>query len=148
MPLVKALKSFKGKYGHIRAGMTFNPDPGYAREMQRKGWIEPVAEEEPGPGPQKKAPPAPDRNRNKPPAPSRAGKDQGGAKRTPPPNKKGAGTSGDTEQPPAGGGPVTSRSLRADLHSSAKTLTGSEAGAANLETLDRENQNSEIPPAG
>lgn len=50
----KAKKTFQSKYGLIRAGTTFQPEPGYARALERNGLIEILdADRKPAPGEQR-----------------------------------------------------------------------------------------------
>jgi hypothetical protein len=110
---VRALKSFSGKYGSIRTGQKFNCDPHYADQLFANSLIEAVQE------------PGPDNNRAIPQAPQRS--------KTPPPEKdtgKGGATA-DSGRTPAGGKPITSRSLRADLALRKKTSPSSGDGGTN-----------------
>lgn len=129
MPLVKALKSFKGRYGHIRAGTTFNADPSYYRQLAAKGWVElaPESKDKQPPGP------GPGENRDKGGAPGRAGKGGAGGKPAAP-NKPGS-RKGTAPQRGAGGA-VTSRSLRQDLASHENKSPPSDAGEKSPENKD------------
>lgn len=135
MALKTALKTFRGRYGMIRTGTTFHPDPGYARKLEQKGWIRDATDAEKkgaSPAPAKPEPgPGPKKDRAKPGAPNQAGKAQGGTPDALPPNSVATGTSKSTGRRRAGGAGVTSRSLRADLPSAAKTSSESASGAAN-----------------
>jgi hypothetical protein len=137
----------------IRAGATFNPDPSYAEALAKKKWVayvevdEPAKKKDPGPG--AKPPPSPDKNRSKPPAPNRAGKGQAGGITNASIRKSAKGTASGTGRPLAVGKVATSRSLRADLPSSAKTSSESDDGEKNLETPPTEETGpkSDPPPA-
>lgn len=134
MPLAKALKSFKGRYGHIRAGTTFNAEPGYFGQLAKKGWVELASDKrEPEPQSKDKTPPGPDKNRDKGGAPGRAGKGNAGSSKPASNSKGGKGGAKGTEDRQGAGSAVTSRSLRADLHSQDKTPPSSEAGEKNPE---------------
>jgi len=116
MPTVKALKSFRGRYGMIRAGSIFNCEPGYAESLRKNKLIEVID----GAADEKRQEPGPEANRKKPDPPGRAGKDQPGEQ----------GERRDATVPPlAGGLALTSASLRADLASRKTTSTKSAAGA-------------------
>lgn len=106
--LVRAIKSFAGRYGHIRVGQVFNGVPNYVDELLRLGLVKPVSE--PAPADNRAIPAAPMRAA----APAAVGKD---------------GATGTTERAPAGGAVRTSSSLRADLASRRKTPKPSEPGA-------------------
>lgn len=136
MPLVKALRSFKGRYGHIRAGSTFNCDPNYMRQLQGKGWIEAA---KPEPGSKDKPAPGPGDNRDKGGAPGRAGKGAPGAGK-PPASGKGKSSSKGSAGRQGAGRAVTSRSLRQDPHSPAPTPPSSEDG-------EKSHENQDNPPA-
>jgi hypothetical protein len=133
MPLVKALKTFRGKYGMIRAGTTFNSDPRYAAALEKKGWLKTVGGGEPEP--LKPPEPKPGSNRNVPQAPGRAGKDSAAGKAgaalpptAPLSNRAVLDTRKGSARPPAAGKGAPSRSLRADLPPPAKTSKPSGAG--------------------
>lgn len=111
---VKALKTFRGRYGLIRTGTQFDCDPGYYRQLSRNGMVELVESTKP-------ADPGPSENRDLEQAPNRAGKSTAGGQGKPP---------ADTVPPPAGGRAITSRSLRQDLASRRKTSTSSSGGAS------------------
>lgn len=54
----KALKTFQGRYGKIRAGQPFSPDPGYAKALLKQKMIVEIeaddpAQKQPGPGEQR-----------------------------------------------------------------------------------------------
>lgn len=110
MPEVRALKSFKGRYGHIRAGQTFTAEPSYAQSLMRNKLVVVTgAAGEPGPS----------KNRDRKEAPGRGGKDGEGQGRPVPPTDP---------QPPAAGGTITSASVQAGRVSRPKTLPLSGAG--------------------
>lgn len=128
--LAVALKTFRGRYGLIRAGTTFNCAPAYFEALASNDppWVKladaPAAPIAPAPGP--------DKNRRIPEAPKRAGK-SGAATATRGGKSKSENTGSSanpTEPPPAAGGPLTSRSLRRDLRSRAKIAVGSATGAS------------------
>lgn len=139
MPLVKALKTFRGRYGMIRAGTSFNSDPRYAAALKKKGWLEVVEGGDEQPAPDEKKQPGPDKNRQVPQAPSRAGKDLAAGKgATLPPtgpltSRAVLDTRRGSARPPAAGKGSKSRSLRADLQQPAKTSKTS--GDGELATL-------------
>lgn len=126
MPFAKALKSFRGRYGLIRAGTQFNCEPGYFAALEKKGWVQEVKGEKPkDPAPEKRREPAPDKNRKKPDAPNRAGKvgaAPGGVTHASIVKAKGS------VRAPGAGKALTSRSLRADLPSKKTTSDESENG--------------------
>lgn len=112
---VRAIRTFTGRYGHIRTGNVFECEPGYFAHLKRNGMAveeKDRALEAPTPGPND--------NKAVPAAPSTAGKDAPGGQGRPP---------GDTARPRGAGKTVTSRSLRADLALRQKTLSTSGAGA-------------------
>lgn len=122
MPLAHALKSFKGRYGHIRAGMEFNGEPGYVRALERKGWVKILTADpakQPGPDDNRSIPEAPDKAGKVPAAPARGG--SGVTIADDRRSRSGAGRKG-------GGRAITSRSLRQDLASLATTPTASDDG--------------------
>lgn len=135
MPLTKALKSFRGRYGLIRAGTTFQCEPGYFAALEKKGWVQKVEDRDP---------PGPSDNRSVPAAPNQAGAgDQGKASAAQGGEKSpSTGAMADTEPEKitgrrrGGGKALTSRSLRQDLRSPGKTATSSAAGETNPETKD------------
>jgi hypothetical protein len=141
MPTAKALKSFRGRYGLVRAGSTFNCEPGYFSQLKKKGWVELAKDQrDPAPDSKDKNPPAPADNRDKGGAPGRAGKGAAGSKpatatRTPRGGRK------NTAAPPAAGKGSTSRSLRQDLPSQGTMLPPSDAGEKNPK-----NQDESAPP--
>lgn len=112
MPEVRALRSFKGRYGHIRAGQTFTAEPNYAAQLKRNKLVVIVG----GEG-EKGKEPAPSKNRDKGNAPARGGKDQTG-KDAPPTDPRA----------PAAGQTITSASVQAGQASRPKTLPLSGAG--------------------
>lgn len=129
---VRALKSFNGRYGKIRAGNVFECEPSYFRALARNGLakIEPERAIDGQPQPEQpgeKKPPGPSEDRDLKKPPNTAGKDAPGDQRKPP---------GATGRRTGGGPGVTSRSLRADLHSRGKTAKksgdGDEEAAATL----------------
>lgn len=112
MPLARAKRTFQGRYGMVRAGNVFNCEPGYFADLKRNGLVEEVAAAAAG-----AADPGPSENASIPDAPARAGKELG------------AGAAPTSSVPlPAAGSAVTSRSLRRDLASRAKTSKRSESG--------------------
>lgn len=119
MPYVEALKTFKGRLGHVNRGDKFNCDEGYFRALKKNGLAalpKPTGEE--------KTPanePGPVNDRNIPRAPARAGKEGAGEDQGSPP--------AETSDPTRTDGQVlTSSSLRADLASRKKTLPVSVPG--------------------
>lgn len=110
MPEVRALRSFKGRYGSIRAGQTFNCEPGYLVQLLRNKLV--IATGNPGE-------PGPSKDRSIPEAPHRGGKDKGG-KDTDPSNPSGQGA--------GSGNALTSASLPAGQASRRKTVMQSGAG--------------------
>jgi hypothetical protein len=111
---VRALKTFKGRYGSIKAGEKFNAEPGYVTALnKRKGnpMVKILSDrDEPGP--------TDDRSKGDP--PGHAGKEKPGAQgRTP---------AGDTGQPPAAGTGITSRSLPAGPVSRKRIAVPSQRG--------------------
>lgn len=132
MPLAKALKSFKGRYGHIRAGSTFNCEPGYFGQLIKKGWVELAKDQrEPQPDSKDKPPPGPGDNRDKGGAPGKAGKGEAGTGSKPAQKGQRAGGRKGTAAQRGGGQAVTSRSLRQDLRSQEQTPPSSENGEKN-----------------
>lgn len=129
MPLAKAKKSFRGRYGLIRAGSQFQCEPGYFNQLEKKGWVEEVDVKEPAPSKQRE--PGPDKNRKKPDAPKRAGGKAGAASGGGKPSAKTQRLGKGSAPAPDSGGPVTSRSLRQDLPSSEPTSSSSGAGDSN-----------------
>jgi hypothetical protein len=119
---VKALKTFDGREGFIRAGSEPNLSDGYARELARNGLVELLDPSEPGPAPENK--------QAKPAAPMRAAATRpGGGKR---PGK----------EPALGDGPVLSPlSSRAVQVQAKKTQKKSAGGAKKTEAET-------TPPAG
>lgn len=114
---VRALRSFNGRYGHIRVGQIFSSAPNYAQDLMRNGLVELL--KEPGPEKDRAIPEAPKRAEEPPPV-------------RPPPTEPPSGKDGATassERAPASGKGRTSSSLRADLASRRKTRKASEAGA-------------------
>ena len=109
---VRALKSFAGKYGHIRVGQIFNCEPNYADQLKTNGLVLMIDEKQAAPGPSS--------NRAIPAAPSQAREEPA------PLGKDGA--AGDSAHTPAAGAAITSRSLRADLASRKKTSKRSASG--------------------
>lgn len=113
---VRALRSFAGRYGHIRVGQIFSSAPNYAQDLMRNGLVEKVGD------------PGPDKNRAIPEAPARA--DAPPPVRPPPSEPTGKdGATASSERAPASGRGRTSSSLRADLASRRKTRKASDAGA-------------------
>lgn len=110
MPEVLALKSFKGRYGQIRAGQQFNAEPGYAAQLKRNKLITFLGEaDEPGPT----------KNRDKGDAPGRGGKEGQG---------KGNPAKPTDPQPSDDGQAITSASVQAARVSPKKTLPKSAVG--------------------
>lgn len=152
MPLVKALKTFRGKYGLIRTGTTFNSDPRYADQLKKKGWLEVVGEgEQPAEKPED---PKPSKNRNIPKAPARGGKDSAAGKgaslppAAPLSSKAVLDTRRGSGRPPAAGKGSTSSSLRADLPPPAKTAKPSESGGQDPALTDEGSKSSQDSQAG
>jgi hypothetical protein len=84
--LVRALKTFNGRYGKINKGQMFNAEPGYVQDLNKRK-ANPLVEvleksDQPAPGPSQ------DRSRGD--APRRSGKDQGQAQPGPAPADTGA----------------------------------------------------------
>lgn len=104
---VRALKSFSGRYGHIRVGQIFHCVPNYAADLLRQGLVE--KRPEPGPADNRSIPGAPAQSD------TNAGKDS---------------ATGSTERAPAGGEAGTPSSLRAVLASRKKTPRRSKRGAS------------------
>lgn len=139
MPLTRALRTFKGRYGLIRAGTVFNCEPGYFAALEKQGFVKVETE---------RTPPGPGENRAIPAAPETAAAGAGGEKRgvVDPGKAPAADQGGDTSQNPVilprargrkatdprrgGGKPLTSRSLRQDLPSAPRTSSESESGDA------------------
>lgn len=96
---VRALKTFKGRYGSIKAGEKFNAEPGYVTSLNKRNGnpMVQVLDERDEPGPSK--------DRSKGEAPGRAGKEN--------PGDQGRAPVSDTGQTPAAGTGITSRSLPA-----------------------------------
>jgi len=105
----RALKTFQSKYGLIRAGTTFQPEPGYARALERNKLVEILDDDrKPAPGEQRE-----DKSIPRAPHEKDAGKGQ---------------TGGDTaRQPEDGTAPKSSASPRGQA-SRGKTLTTSTVG--------------------
>lgn len=130
MPLVKALKTFKGRYGYVQAGDTFNCEDAYFKALKANGLVELDT---------KKTEPGPSRDRNIPQAPGRGGKEQPGGQGNPPV---------ETTDPTQDGGKVlTSASLQVGLASRRKTLLGSAPGARKGTPTPRKSK-ATSPPAG
>lgn len=109
---VRALATFNGRYGMIRAGTTFNAEPGYVKALNKhkgKPLVEVLSEQD---ADEKKAP-GPGDNKSIPGAPSQGGKDKAGGVQAP---------------SPAAGKPITSASLPAGPASTKKTSKRSGAG--------------------
>lgn len=132
MPEVRAIKSFKGRYGHIRKGQQFTAEPNYARQLRDNKLVK-ILEEKPEPGPSK--------NRDKGDAPGRGGKDPTG-KDAPPTDP----------QRSADGQAITSASVQAGQASRRKTLPLSGAGGRRGTPTARKpkgkTKTSSTPPAG
>lgn len=133
MPEVRALKSFKGRYGHIRAGQTFTAEPNYAAQLMRNKLVVVTdATQEPGPS----------KDRDRKGAPGRGGKDGEGKGSPVPPTDP---------QPPAAGGAITSASVQAGRASRPKTLPLSGAGGRRGTPTPRKKaktKTSSTPPKG
>jgi hypothetical protein len=134
--LAKALKSFRGRYGLIRAGSTFNCEPGYYGQLAKKGWVE-AAKGGPEPESAQKPGPGPADNRDKGGAPNKAGKGEAGTGKPPAQPKGPPVDAKGTGRRRGGGAGVTSRSLRQDLPSRDKTQNSSDAGGKS--PADQEN---------
>lgn len=136
--MVKALKTFSGKYGLIRAGTTFNSEPEYFKRLQKNG-LAVAADEQEKPGA-----PGPSKNRNIPAAPGNGGKGEPGA--------KGQTTPGSSGRPPDAGKGQKSASLRADLASRGKT-SGKSASGVTSKSIKKTAAKTRVildpaPPAG
>lgn len=103
----RAIKTFQSKYGLIRAGTTFQPDPGYARALERNKLVEILEGGGPGEDRQDKSIPRAPHEKD-------TGKDQ---------------TGGDTARQPGDGAAPKSASSPRGQASTAKTLTTSGIGA-------------------
>lgn len=120
----RALKTFRGRYGLIRAGNVFECEPGYYKQLAKMGMVQKEPErtlDEPGqpPDPNKPDNPGPSKDRDAKGPPFPPGKSPPGVARKPP---------GDTARRTGGGQALTSRSLRADLRSRGKTSKKSDGG--------------------
>jgi hypothetical protein len=134
---VRALKTFKGRYGSIKAGEKFNAEPGYVTSLnKRKGnpLVEVLnAQDEPGPK----------EDRNKGDAPSRAGKVPHG--------DQGQAPASDSGQVPGAGKALTSQSLPAVPASRKKTAAPSQRGGRRGKPTPRKGKAktaSTAPPPG
>jgi hypothetical protein len=118
---VRAVKTFSGRYGLLRAGTEFECEPGYFQALKRNGLVQLATDRIAAPPADPNAPPGPGPgdNRSIPGAP-KPGKDTPGEQRKPP---------GGTGHRKAAGSVTTSSSLRADLHSRGKTSGKSGGGA-------------------
>ncbi len=138
--IVKALKSFRGRYGLIRAGSTFECEPGYVTALLKNKMVE-VLEGEAAPAGE----PGPKKNRNIPTAPNKSGKER--------PSGQG-GKSDGSGQSPAGGKGSTSSSLQADLASRKTTSTRSAGGVTSKSIAKKKKTKTRVvldpaaPPAG
>jgi hypothetical protein len=112
----RAVRSFAGRYGRIRAGMIFECEPGYFQALKRNGLVEKADENQPAQAPD----PSPPANRSKPAAPMKAGNAEPDGQGKPP---------GATDPRKGAGRTITSRSLRQDLRSRGTTSKSSDAGA-------------------
>lgn len=139
----KALKTFRGKYGMIRAGSKFNCAPGYFAELKKLKMVtewtggkdakdDPPATDETARDPLDIRDPGPSENASIPEAPATAGKDQA-APSGQTTSSESAPTQSDTGRRRGAGRPLTSQSLRRDLQSRKKTSSESAPGAKNLE---------------
>jgi hypothetical protein len=111
---VRALKTFTGRYGTIRAGTVFNCEPGYFQSLAKNNLVtaeitKDAAARTPGPS----------KDRNIPEAPHRGGKENPGEQGQAP---------GVTVRPLDVGAGQQSSSLRADLALQEKTSNRSAAG--------------------
>jgi hypothetical protein len=98
--LVRALKTFNGRYGKINKGQTFNAEPNYVRDLNKRKsnpMVEVLEKDD-------RSQPGPSQDRNKGDAPQRAGNDQRRAPGAAP---------ADTAGPSVGGAGITSASLPA-----------------------------------
>jgi hypothetical protein len=111
---VRALKSFRGRYGDIKAGEKFNADPGYVTALNKRkdNPLVKVLDDREEPGPSK--------DRNKGDAPGRAGKVN--------PGDQGRAPASDTAQTQDAGKVLTSQSLPAGPASRKKTAAPSQRG--------------------
>lgn len=111
---VRALKTFHSRYGKIRAGETFNAEPGYvvALNKRKDNPLVEVLSKQDEPGPSK--------DRSKGEAPGRAGKEN--------PGDQGRAPVSDSGQVPAAGTGITSRSLPAVPASRARIAQPSPRG--------------------
>jgi hypothetical protein len=130
--LAKALKTFNGKYGLIRAGQTFNCDPAYFAALLKNKLVVAAEGEDT---------PAPSSNRSIPAAPGKAdtGKGNPGGQA----NKPGA-----TVPPPGAGKALTSSSLRRDLASRGKPASKSVSGAKKSNKTRVVMEPGSLPPGG
>lgn len=111
--LVRALKTFNGRYGRINKGQTFNAEPGYVQQLNKRKsnpMVEVLERDEPGP--------SSDRSKGSE-APGRAGKDA-----PPAGDRKPAGSEGRSDD----GQAITSASLPAGRASRKKTSPKSGTG--------------------
>lgn len=111
--LVRALKTFNGRYGKINKGQTFNAEPGYVKDLNKRKnnpLVEVLERDEPGPS----------QDRNKGEAPQRSGKD------TPPAG--GAQVPAGSEGQSGAGRGITSASLPVGRASTKTTSRASGSG--------------------
>lgn len=145
---VRAVKTFQGRLGLIRAGTIFRPDPGYYAQLKKNGLIVDATEEEmrraaiekqpgnpnkPGPGEQRE-------DKSIPGAPHRKdqGKDQPGSVPQNPGSEQ-------ASTPAAGEGPKSSASGPGQA-SPEKTLTSSSIGAKPHRKRAARKQPAKSPP--
>lgn len=128
MPEARALRTFKGRYGTIRAGSLFQAEPGYLAQLVKNKLAEATGDE-----------PGPSKDRNIPEAPQKKGKP--GKE----PGEKEA-IAPDTEQTAGSGQGVTSASLQAGRASTKKTSKRSGAGGKGKAPPPKK-KTSSTPPA-
>jgi hypothetical protein len=106
---VRALKTFKGRHGKIRAGEKFNAEPGYVAQLVRNKLVQPTE-------PPNQDAPGPKKNRRIPAAPHEKEQDapQGNA-------EAGVKPASDSAEPGAAGKAITSASLGRDQASKPTT---------------------------
>lgn len=130
MPEARALRTFKGRYGVIRAGTVFHADPGYLAQLQRNKLAEPcdTQQRQPGPSKDRSIPSAPEKKRGNE-EPGKGKKDPG------------------TAQTEGNGRGITSASLPVGRASTKKTSTTSAAGARKGTPTPRKKKTSSTPAA-
>lgn len=128
----RALKSFNSRYGYIRRGTIFQPEPSYAKQLIRNKLIEETTPADARQAPRSPAGPGENReDKSIPGAPERKkqpGKDQPGKASQP---------GSDTAATPDAGAAPSSPSSPADPASPSKTLTTSAAGGRRAVTTPK-----------